>query len=174
MAKRNHAKGSISYPFIAIPTALLRSPAWGAMTHRSRVLMFDLAAQYTGGNNGRLTPSFEAMRQRGWTSRDQLGKAKAELLACSFAIETRKGRPPRTASWIGFTWWRLHWHESMEIEPTAWPLMNFVAIEDAQIDPNEGRAKLNGKTVSVSRRAGRWTPKTPSSLPPCGPMEASR
>ena len=96
MARSRHRKGSIPFAFVAVPMAVLKGNEWRHMSDRARVLMFDLMAQYTGKNNGRLSPSLAAMRERGWTSCDQLAKAKAELLACPFAIETRKGRPPRT------------------------------------------------------------------------------
>lgn len=165
MAKRDHARGSISYEFVALPKPIIRSPEWMRLSLRGRVLAIDLMVQYTGKNNGRLTPSFEVMRRAGWTSKDQLRKARDELLECSFAIRTRMGHPPRTAEWIGFTWWRLDWHASMDIGPDRWPFMNFVTIGSAQIDPNVGREKLNGKTVSVPRSTGRYPPKRAPTSP---------
>lgn len=159
MARRDHRKGAISYQFIALPKLILTSGEWQRLTFRGRSLALDLMGQYTGKNNGRLCPGLEAMRRSGWTSKDQIIKAKRELLDCSFAVQTRMGRAPRTAEWLGFTWWRLDWDESMDIKPTSWPYMNFVTIGASQIDPNEGRSKLNGKTVSVVRSTDRYPPK---------------
>lgn len=165
MAKRSHARGSISYEFIALPKLMLDSDEWQRLTFRGRALALDLMRQYTGKNNGRFAPGFEVMRRVGWASKDQLAKARNELLDCSFAIRTRMGHPPRTAEWIGFTWWRLDWHQSMDITPTSWPYMNFVTVESSQIDPNEGRVKLNGETHSVPRSTGRYPPKKAPTSP---------
>lgn len=164
MTRTEHRKGDINFPFIAFPKAVLASPDWQGLSFRARALTLDLMGQYTGRNNGRLCPSFEVMRRHGWTSKDQLAKAKAELLACPFAQRTRMGHPPRTAEWLGFTWWKLHWHESMDIGPSGWPYMSF-SLDAAAIDPNEGRDKARRTAVSVPRAAGRWTANKPSVAP---------
>jgi len=174
MGKRSHAKGSISYQFIAIPKLLIASEEWQRLSFRGRALALDLMNQYTGKNNGRLCPGFEVMRRAGWTSKDQLVKAKRELLSTRFCIQTRMGYPPRTSEWLGFTWWRLDWHESMDVSPTAWPLMNFVDIEQARIDPNEGRKPENGKHFPWSAARTDGPRKRPVCGPQHGPMEAQK
>lgn len=174
MGKRSHAKGSISYQFIAVPRLLIASQAWKRLPFRARALALDLMGQYTGKNNGRLCPGFEVMRRSGWTSKDQWAKAKRELLDCEFAIQTRMGHPPRTAEWLGFTWWRLDWHESMDVSATAWPFMNMVDIEQARIDPNEGRKPVNGKQFLWSATRTDRPPKRPVCGPPHGPIEAQK
>lgn len=173
MARSRYRKGSIEYAFVAVPVEVLRGEHYRRLPDSARALMFDLMAQYTGKNNGRLSPSIAALEQRGWTSRDKLARAKAALLTCPFAIETRKGRPPRTGAWIGFTWWRLDWHESMDIGPTGWPYLDFGApLADALIDPNKGRVKAARKTNPVSRQTVRWSGKPASIEPSDGQMEA--
>lgn len=139
MAKRDHRKGGLPYPFVAFPRSILCSEEWLSLPHSARCLAFDLAAQYTGKNNGRLTPAFEVMRRSGWTSKDTLMRAKKALLNCSFVCLTRKGHAPRTAEWIGFTWWELNWDRSMDIGPKGLAYLNFMSIEAARIDPNAGR-----------------------------------
>ena len=69
MARSKYRKGALSFPFVAVPKAILAGDDWARMTPRARVLMLDLMAQYSGANNGRLTPAFEAMQRRGWSSR---------------------------------------------------------------------------------------------------------
>lgn len=155
MGKRDYRKGAIGYRFIAVPKLLVASSEWQALPFRARALALDLMAQYSGKNNGRLCPAYEAMRRSGWKSKDQLGKAKRELLATRFCIQTRMGHPPRTPEWLGFTWWRLDWHESMDIRAAGWPQGDFFDMADARIDENKGRAKA----VSVPRAAGRYPPK---------------
>lgn len=162
MAKRDYGGVAIPFEFIPLPKRVLRSTAWRSLSYRGQALALALSSQYTGRNNGRLCPSFEVMkRDHGWTSKDQLIKAKRELLECPFAIRTRKGRAPRTAEWIGMTWWRLDYNATMEVDPASWPYLNFIDLKDARIDPNEGRMKLNGTANSVVRSTDRSTPKKP-------------
>lgn len=168
MAKRDYRKGAIKYPFIAFPKQVLASSEWRQLSHRGRSLLLDLCGQYTGKNNGRFCPSFEVMKRYGWGSKSNLARAKGELLDTSFVVLTRRGRAPRTAEWVGLTWWQLDYHESMEIAPTEWPYMNFVDLRDALIDPNIGRGKLNGTANSVPHRRGNDPPKPCSGPPPVG------
>lgn len=174
MARRNYSKGAINYPFIALPRPVVSSQEWLCLSFRARGLAIDLMNQYTGKNNGRLCPSFEVMRRSGWTSKDQWMKAKRELYGCDFAVQTRVGHPPRTAEWMGFTWWKLDWHESMDIAASTWPLMNFVNIEQARIDPNVGRKPPNGKQIPWSAARTDRPRKGPVCGPQNGPMEAQK
>ncbi len=127
MAAKDYRKGGLPFGFVPIPKEVLKSTEFGTLTASAKALMLDLAAQYTGKNNGRLCPSFDVMQRCGWTSKHTLLRAKRALLECDFALQTRIGHPPRTAEWIGFTWWKLDWHESMEVSPRGWPYLNFVA-----------------------------------------------
>jgi len=143
MSQARYRKGMLPFEFVPIPFAILRNPEYIALSDPAKALMLDLCEQYSGGNNGRLTPSFVVMSRRGWGGKHKLIKAKRELLTTSFCILTRKGRPPQTAEWVGFTWWRLDYHKTMEVNPKFWPYLNFQAVEQARIDPNIGREKLN-------------------------------
>ncbi|MFV0284449.1 MAG: hypothetical protein ACK5JE_11755 [Castellaniella sp.] len=143
MAKHDYQKGGMPYPFAAVPLDILRSPEYIGLGDAAKALMLDLCEQYTGGNNGRLTPSWTAMQRRGWKSKETLSKAKNALLETSFCIQTRKGKPPQTAGWVGFTWWKINYDRTMDIDPKAWPYLNFMTVDKARIDPNVGREKLN-------------------------------
>ncbi len=173
MARSSHRKGAIAFPFVAVPKAVLASPEWQQMPFAARALALDLMGQYTGKNNGRLCPSFEVMARSNWTSKTTLVKAKRALLDRSFAVLTRKGHPPRTAEWIGFTWWSLDYHDSMNIDPKLFPYMNFLSLEAAAIDPNEGREKARRTAISVVQKLDRYPSKTALRGPETGPMEAS-
>lgn len=174
MAKDNYRKGAITYNFIALPNRVVASREWQVLPHRARSLAIDLMYQYTGKNNGRLCPGFEVMRRFGWRSKDQVIKAKRELLTTQFCIQTRIGHAPRTAEWLGFTWWKLHWHESMDMSATAWPYMNFIDIEQARIDPNEGRKAVNGRHFPSSATRTDAPRNRPVCGPQQGPMQAKK
>lgn len=137
MTKSSYMKGALPFEFLAVPKAILRSAEYLALSHSARSLMNDLMGQYSGKNNGRLTPSFTAMESLGWVSKTTLQRAKDHLLDAPFVVLTRKGHAPRTAEWIGFTWWRLNYHESMDIDPRRFPYLNFMS--PAVADPNTGR-----------------------------------
>lgn len=54
-------------------------------------LFFDFLVQYDGFNNGDLCLAWSMMKKRGWTSRDTLAKARAELLAAGVIEVSRQG-----------------------------------------------------------------------------------
>lgn len=147
MAKTDFRKGQLPFQFVPLPKDVLASPEYQGLPTSAKALMLDLMGQYTGKNNGRLCTAFEAMKRCGWTAPNTLTRAKRALLECPFAMLTRKGHPPRTAEWVGFTWWKLDWHESMDIGPRGFPYLNFVPVRS--IDPNEGRdaAKKSDRVV---------------------------
>lgn len=96
--------------FIAFPHAVLLSQSYLALSHTARSLLFEIALQYMGENNGQMLASQNKLRPRGWKSADTLHRAKAELLAAGFVVETVKGGRPNKASWYAVTWWKLDSH----------------------------------------------------------------
>lgn len=148
--RSNFKKGQIAYQFVAVPKMVLTSPGWLEMPHSARALALDLAGQYTGKNNGRLTAAFEAMQRVGWTSKGTLHRAKKALQDAPFVLLTRKGHAPRTAEWYGFTWWPLNFDPSMDVDPRQFPYLNFLAAAP-RIDPNEGRDRALGKRFARSK-----------------------
>lgn len=129
MASKNYKKGQLPFAFVAMPKDILQSAEWHELAPSAMRLALDLMAQYSGKNNGRLCPSFEAMQRCGWRSETTLIKAKRALLECSFVVHARKGHRPHTSDWLAFTWWKLDWHESMDIGPRGFPYLNFVRLE---------------------------------------------
>ena len=172
MAKRDYRAGNLPFPFVPIPREVLRGEEWAQLPPAACKLALDLAAQYTGKNNGRLTTAFEALQRVGWASKTTVIKAKAALMKTTFVMLTRKGHAPRTAEWVGFTWWKLDWHESMDISAKGWPYLNFMpALTTAKIDPNKRGEPPQEKRVVRSRN---WTDrprKPPSSGTETGPMD---
>lgn len=149
VARNDYRKGGLPYPFVVIPKDVLLSPEFQALSTSSKALLLDLIAQYTGKNNGRLCPAWQAMQRAGWTAKPTLLKAKRELLECSFVVLTRKGHAPRTAEWIGVTWWTLDFDRSMDIDPRQFPYLNFVKRVAA--DPNTGRPEIKREVQKLNR-----------------------
>ncbi|WP_292934531.1 hypothetical protein [Noviherbaspirillum sp.] len=160
MAKSDHKKGALPYQFAALPMDVIRSGTWQALPHSARALAIDLMSQYTGKNNGRLCPAFVVMERYGWASKRTLIDAKRALIECPFVVLTRKGHPPRTSEWLAFTWWRLDYEKSMDIDPKAFPYLNFVhAIRP---DPNTGRVRVghDGRAQREVQKLYRYDEKT--------------
>lgn len=93
--------------YIAIPFAVLNGAAYLSLNAYARMLLFDLAAQYRGNNNGDLQAAWKLMRPRGWKSEDTLNKAKKDLIASELIVETRKGARPNKCSLYALTWFAL-------------------------------------------------------------------
>src|SRR5215471_21690630 len=77
--------------FVALSYIVIRSPQFASLSPRAVKLLVDLLAQYNGGNNGDLCSTWTLMRERGWRSRDTLGKAQRELLERGWIAQTRQG-----------------------------------------------------------------------------------
>lgn len=96
--------GRDSGGFVALPWAVLDSPAYAALSHPGRSLLLEIARQFVRDNNGRLLASAAYLEKRGWKSADVITRAKRELIAAGFIHETVKGHRPNKASWYAVTW----------------------------------------------------------------------
>ena len=90
--------------FLAMPYTVMDCEAYIRLSHAGRTLLWDIAHQYAGDNNGRLLASMKHLEKRGWTSNDTITRAKRELLAAGFIYETVMGQRPNKASWYALTW----------------------------------------------------------------------
>lgn len=109
MAKK-FSGGRIVGGFVALPWAVLDSPAWLDLSHPARSLLLEMARQYRGTNNGQLLLSRAHLSKRGWNSADTITRAKRELLAANLVFETVKGHSPNKASWYALSWYALDRH----------------------------------------------------------------
>lgn len=90
-----------------MPTAMMRSAAYIGLSDAAKVLLFELAFQYVGTNNGLLVLSRSHLADRGILSADRIQRAKAELLAAGLIHQTVMGQRPNKASRYAVTWWAL-------------------------------------------------------------------
>ena len=101
--------------FVALPWAVLDSPAYLSLSMHARALLLEVARQFTRDNNGWLLLSRAHMAGRGWKSCDMLDKAKRELLAAGFIFETVKGQRPNKAARYAVTWRALDRHPGYDV-----------------------------------------------------------
>ena len=107
---------------LIMPHVVLNSAAYLSLSSRAIKLLYDLAMQYNTYNNGALLASWRYMSEkRGWTSADQLAKAKAELIEKSLLVQTVQGLLPNKASWYGLTWLSLDNIKGLEVTANNWP-----------------------------------------------------
>jgi len=92
---------------IGVPHCVLNGAAYVGLNAHARMLLWDLAAQYRGDNNGGLCAAWKMMHPRGWKSEETLGKAKRDLLESGLIVGTRKGARPNKCSLFALTWYAL-------------------------------------------------------------------
>lgn len=109
--------------FILVPVPVMESAPYKALGSSARALMWDIASQYVGENNGRLLAGWKFMsEERGWRGKHTLIDAKRELLQSgSLVVETRMGSFPSTSAWFACTWWPLDWCEGMDMAVRDFP-----------------------------------------------------
>ncbi len=135
--------------FIALPHNIIEHENWANLSPRAVKLLIDLYGQYRGANNGDLCMVWSLMWKRGWTSRDQLSKARKELLDKGWIVLTRqggknrpslyavtfkpidecKGKLDRPSSNTALRWWTLGYNPEQK---------NLLALNTGYIDPPHG------------------------------------
>lgn len=77
-------------PFVGVPTALFKSPAFIALDASAVKLYLDLRLKYTGFNNGNIEATLTNLKHRGWSSQHTLARALRQLEAVGFIRKTRQ------------------------------------------------------------------------------------
>lgn len=112
--------------FLALPFVVIDSPAYRAAGHVARSLLLDIARQFTGKNNGRLSASVAALGPLGWKSHSTITRALHELLSLGLLIETRKGARPNKAAWYALAWRALDVTDGLDIDPKQYRTGGYV------------------------------------------------
>lgn len=165
---RKGGSGRDSGGFVALPWAVLDSPAYAALSLHAKALLMEVARQYVRDNNGRLLLSRAYMEKRGWKSSDMLTKAKRELLDGGFVHETVKGHRPNKASWYAVTWQSLDRHPDYDegaVETfVRSAYVRTQPLKNASLRPSHG---TGAPSIAPPHGTGRLR-----SVPPHGPIRA--
>jgi hypothetical protein len=102
--------------FIAIPKSVLWSAQYLKLNFAAKALLWDVALQFTGANNGALTTCERLLSERGW-HRSTAHEAKKELLKSGLIFETRKGQRPNVASLYAVAWRKLDAINGLDVAP---------------------------------------------------------
>lgn len=108
--------------FIMLFHTLFECPNYSSLSPRAVKLFYDLCGQYKGDNNGDFTMAWSIMQAKGWNSKDQLNKARLELLEKGFIVQTRQGWNNH-CSLYGVTLWQINeCGGKLDMSPTRTPL----------------------------------------------------
>lgn len=141
--------------FITLPLSVLNGAAFLGLNSHARMLLFDLAAQYRGDNNGDLCMAFKVMKLRGWKSEPTLNKAKRALLAAGLIVEARKGARPNKCALIALTWYALDdCGGKLDISPRSFPRGAYKLKDRPPVMVSSSRKNASLTTAGVVAGAG--------------------
>ncbi len=149
-------KGRTGPTFVMIPHFVLESPQWGQMDAFALKLLWELARQYRGNNNGDLSATAEMLKDRSatWSSKDTLPKKLRYLEDRGWIIKTRQGGRHIGCNLYAITWWPVdgcggkHQHPSETKASHAWK--NAIDTPPA----GERNPVSRGAKASVPRQTG--------------------
>lgn len=140
---------------VAIPVAVLNGAAYLGLNAHARMLLWDLAAQYRGNNNGDLCMAWKLMRKRGWKSEETLCKAKLELQEARLIVETRKGARPNKCSLFALTWYALDDCDGkLDMSARSFPRSAYKLKDCPPVMVSSGRKNASLTTAGVVEGAG--------------------
>lgn len=134
--------------FVALPSVVIDSPGYRAAGHTARSLLIDLARQYSGRNNGKLTACRAYLGPLGWRSNDVIVRARRELIDCRLIVETRKGARPNRAGWYALTWLKLDVTEGLDIDAKLYRTGGYLMPDRS---PRHAGASLSPRAGPVKR-----------------------
>ena len=144
------------------------SQEYACLSPRAVKALVDVYTQFKGGNNGDLVASWSVMSKRGWTSKDQLGKAIDELLERGWLQITRQGgfqggkhRPRLLAvTWLGIDYCAGKLDCRPDPVPSmAWkrptPPVTLLPRHTGQSDPQGGSVETQESSDCPAARVGK-------------------
>jgi hypothetical protein len=145
--------------FVALPEVVLESPGYRRAGYAARALLTDIAMQYTGHNNGKLTACAKYLTPKGWTSNNTVLRAVHELQACGLLIETRKGARPNKAAWFALSWLDLDQGTGLDIDPKHYRRGEYMTPEKPAPMTDTGartaKATEARKVAAMAKRAAK-------------------
>lgn len=129
MSKKKKPLEAVNGRYTAWPHDVADSIAFTRASSRAKAALLDLLRQHNGSNNGHLHLAESWLKARGWTSSDQIQKAKHELIERGLIIQTRQGGRNAGASLFALTWLPITNYTNLDIKrgsyaPGAWRLLD--------------------------------------------------
>lgn len=129
--KSRAGKLDISGRWTPLPHTVIHSQEYRGLSYPARSLLFDIAAQYNGKNNGSLVACTRYLKPLGWNSNDTISRALKQLNVSGILIQTRQGmRPPCSqAAWFSLGWFGLDITSGLDINPKKYQRSKLTPIE---------------------------------------------
>lgn len=139
---------------MSIPHFVLESPQWGRMDAFALKLLWELARQYRGNNNGDLSATAVTLKDRSatWSSKDTLPKKLRYLEDHGWIVKTRQGGR-HACSLYAVTWWPVDHCEGKHHHPAE--------TKASHAWKNAIAAPSGGEKCPVSRGARGLSPRQP-------------
>jgi hypothetical protein len=93
--------------FALIPAEVIDSENWAQSSKPCRALVVEVAAQYSGHNNGDLTASVSRLQKQGWRSRDTLKALRHEAEHYGLLVQTKQGGLHLGPTLLALGWQRI-------------------------------------------------------------------
>jgi len=107
-------------PKVVVPKTILDHENYLRMKWSARSLLWDIAAQFTGHNNGFLCASFSVMQERNWGSKTTLAAALAEVEHYGLIVKTQQGDRTHKPNLFALTWRKINKREGATLLTPDW------------------------------------------------------
>lgn len=120
MRSRSKLKGRavLKGTFLMIPTEVLMSENFCALSMKAKALVTDMGARYNGYNNGDLAIPWSWMKKRGWKSKDTLQRATEELIRYGIIEKSSQGGRHRP-NLFAFSWLPIQSCKRWDVKATT-------------------------------------------------------
>lgn len=128
MARIKHKKNKGR--FAGVPEVVMNHPDYYKLGFSARALLFELALQYRGNNNGKLCAVHSQLKERGWSTDTTLYKNLQQLVDANLIVKTKHsffGAGDRKPSFYALTWQPIDDIKDfdMEVSPSVTPIRAF-------------------------------------------------
>lgn len=116
--------------FAGVPRIVMESPDYINLSTTAKVVLFELAYQYRGKNNGDLGAALGVLKKRGFKSKPTINRALKLLIEAKLIIRTRTGvflNPGGRCALYALSWLPIDecFGKNLEIGPTTTPPRKF-------------------------------------------------
>jgi hypothetical protein len=152
MKRKGSAPQQCAPGYLAMPWAVADSPAYQTLKPQSKALLFEVARQHDGWNNGHMQLTASWLAKRNWKSRRVIFKARDELIAHGLLVCTRVGGRNSGPSLYAVTWHVISDFAGLEIAPAAYVpngWARFEPLQTAKSAAPKGRAMGGKNPITV-------------------------
>lgn len=103
----NESDGGKGYRLV-VPNVILNHPNYRRLSFAGKAVVWDIAAEYTGHNNGYLSATRNEMIERNWPSPATLQRAINEAIHYGILFQTQQGGRNKVPNLYAITWRKVN------------------------------------------------------------------